>query len=157
MRRSTRLEPISAPSSKTSIIEAGCIQRSATNPRLSSKPNSANSKPSERTQPRLCHSNPVSQPRGAVQFTVPDLISAEGGITKFAHLLSLPVQTVAAWKARGSIHRRHWPLILAKCPDLTPSTLLDVHAGHEPDLGFAEARRALRGDEATAAASSRSA
>src|SRR5208283_9319 len=50
MRRSTRLEPISAPSSKTSIIEAGCIQRSATNPRLSSKPNSANSKASERTQ-----------------------------------------------------------------------------------------------------------
>src|SRR5271166_1911451 len=70
MRRSTRLEPISAPSSKTSIIEAGCIQRSATNPRLSSKPNSANSKPSERTQPRLCHSNPVSQPRGAVQTLV---------------------------------------------------------------------------------------
>src|SRR5271166_2306806 len=67
MRRSTRLEPISAPSSKTSIIEAGCIQRSATNPRLSSKPNSANSKASERTQPSLCHSNPVSQPRGAVQ------------------------------------------------------------------------------------------
>src|SRR5271157_5552859 len=67
MRRSTRPEPISAPSSKTSIIEAGCIRRSATNPRLSSKPNSANSKPSERTQPRLCHSNPVSQPRGAVQ------------------------------------------------------------------------------------------
>src|SRR5208337_3821262 len=71
MRRSTRLEPISAPSSKTSIIEAGCIQRSATNPRLSSKPNSANSKPSERTQPSLCHSNPVSQPRGAVQDPVP--------------------------------------------------------------------------------------
>src|SRR5208337_2593381 len=68
MRRSTRLEPISAPSSKTSIIEAGCIQRSATNPRLSSKPNSANSKASERTQPSLCHSNPVSQPRGAVQL-----------------------------------------------------------------------------------------
>src|SRR5208337_4920719 len=55
------------PSSKTSIIEAGCIQRSATTPRLSSKPNSANSKPSERTQPSLCHSNPMSQPRGAVQ------------------------------------------------------------------------------------------
>src|SRR5208337_4332988 len=33
-----------------------------------SKPNSANSKPSERTQPRLCHSNPVSQPRGAVHY-----------------------------------------------------------------------------------------
>src|SRR5271166_6873110 len=45
MRRSTRPEPISAPSSKTSITEAGCIQRSATNPRSSSKPNSANSKP----------------------------------------------------------------------------------------------------------------
>src|SRR5271165_7352607 len=68
MRRSTRPEPISAPSSKTSITDAGCIQRSATNPRLSSKPNSANSKPSERTQPRLCHSNPVSQPRGAVHY-----------------------------------------------------------------------------------------
>ena len=37
-----RPEPISAPSSKTSIIEAGCIRRSATNPRSSSKPNSAN-------------------------------------------------------------------------------------------------------------------
>src|SRR5260370_10666357 len=68
MRRSTRPEPISAPSSKTSITEAGCIPRSATNPRLSSKPNSANSKPSERTQPKLCHSYPVSQPRGAVQL-----------------------------------------------------------------------------------------
>ena len=48
-----------------------CIPRSATNPRLSSKPNSANSKPSERKQPRLCYSNPVSQPRGAVQYHVP--------------------------------------------------------------------------------------
>src|SRR5271166_2301406 len=78
MRRSTRPEPISAPSSKTSIIEAGCIRRSATNPRLSSKPNSATSKPSERTQPRLCHSNPVSQPRGAVHLIdlkLPELAS----------------------------------------------------------------------------------
>jgi hypothetical protein len=32
----------------------------------SSKPNSANGKPSERIQPRLGHSNPVSQPKGAV-------------------------------------------------------------------------------------------
>ena len=53
--------------SESSIIEAGCIPRSATNPRSSSKPNSANSKSSERTQPKLCHSNPVSQPRGAAQ------------------------------------------------------------------------------------------
>src|SRR5208337_3229286 len=75
MRRSTRPEPISAPSSKTSITEAGCIQRSATNPRLSSKPNSANSKPSERTQPRLCHSNPVSQPRGAVHTMSKPLVA----------------------------------------------------------------------------------
>src|SRR5271165_6255321 len=67
MRRSTRPEPVSAPSSKTSITEAACIQRSATNPRLSSKPNSAKPKLSERTQPKLCHSNPVSQPKGAVQ------------------------------------------------------------------------------------------
>src|SRR5271166_5439117 len=70
MRRSTRPEPISAPSSKSSIIEAGCIPRSATNPRSSSKPNSANSKSSERTQPKLCHSNPVSQPRGAAHYEI---------------------------------------------------------------------------------------
>ena len=63
----TRPEPISAPSSETSIIEADYIPRSATNLRLSSKPNSANMKPSERTQPSFCHSNAVSQPRGAVQ------------------------------------------------------------------------------------------
>src|SRR5260370_29018927 len=73
MRRSTRPEPISAPSSKASITEAGCIPRSATNPRLSSKPNSANSKPSERTQPKLCHSYPVSQPRaGESQMSMGD-------------------------------------------------------------------------------------
>src|SRR5208283_5968705 len=71
MRRSTRPEPISAPSSKTSTIEADCIPRSATNPRSSSKPNSAKPKPSERTQPKLCHSNPVSQPRGAVHLRDP--------------------------------------------------------------------------------------
>ena len=35
-------------------------------PRLSSKPNSANAKPSERTQPKPCHSNPASQSKGAV-------------------------------------------------------------------------------------------
>ena len=62
--------PISAFSSKTSITEPGCIPRSGTNPRLSSKPNSANSKTSERTQPRLCHSNTVSQPKGAVHICV---------------------------------------------------------------------------------------
>src|SRR5271166_5199062 len=60
MRPSTAPEPISAPSSKTSIIEADCIPRSATNPRLSSKPNSAKPKPSERTQPRLSLKSSVS-------------------------------------------------------------------------------------------------
>src|ERR1700751_3565386 len=68
MHPSMRPKSISAPSSKTSIIAADCTPRSATNPRLSSKPNCGNRKPSERTQPRLCHSNPVSQPRGAVQM-----------------------------------------------------------------------------------------
>src|SRR5271165_193160 len=71
MRPSTAPELISAPSSKTSIIEADCTPRSATNPQPSSKPNSANSKPSERTQPKLCPSNPVSQPRGAVHAVFP--------------------------------------------------------------------------------------
>src|SRR5271167_3663497 len=78
MHPSKKPGPISAPSSKTSIIEADCIPRSAINPRLSSKPNSANSKPSERTQPKLCHSNPVSQPRGAVQ---PGIAGAKPGET----------------------------------------------------------------------------
>src|SRR5271166_6613901 len=68
MRPSKRPEPTSAPSSKTSIIEADCTPRSATNPQPSSKPNSAKPKPSERTQPKLCPSNPVPQPRGAVHF-----------------------------------------------------------------------------------------
>src|SRR5271165_692222 len=68
MRPSKRPEPTSAPSSKTSIIEADCTPRSATNPQPSSKPNSAKPKPSERTQPKLCPSNPVSQPRGAVHY-----------------------------------------------------------------------------------------
>src|SRR5260370_40232766 len=44
------------------------MRRSATIPRLSSEADSANSKPSERTQPRLCHSYPVCRPRGAVQL-----------------------------------------------------------------------------------------
>src|ERR1700680_532278 len=65
---STRPEPISAPSSITSITDADCTPHSAINPRLSSKPNSAKSKPSERTQPKLCPSNPLSQTKGAVQI-----------------------------------------------------------------------------------------
>ena len=41
-------------------------------PQSSSKPNSANSKPSERTQPKLCHSNQLSQPKGAVHAYFPN-------------------------------------------------------------------------------------
>src|ERR1700686_1893289 len=70
---STRPEPISAPSSITSITDADCTPHSAINPRLSSKPNSAKSKPSERTQPKLCPSNPLSQTKGAVQHSTGDV------------------------------------------------------------------------------------
>ncbi len=67
---STRPEPASAPSSKTSIIEADCTPHSAIDPQPSSKPNSANSRPSVRTQLKPCPSNPVSQTKGAVQHPI---------------------------------------------------------------------------------------
>src|SRR5271165_5957255 len=100
MRPSTAPELISAPSSKTSIIEADCTPRSATNPQPSSKPNSAKPKPSERTQPKLCPSNPVSQPRGAVQsdFPVIDTSDTPNGVDPSPCAYSVCLRLMRIWQ-----------------------------------------------------------
>ena len=43
---------------------------------------------------------------------VPDLIEALGGSTRLAGNLNLPIATVGAWKARGSIPSRYYPSIV---------------------------------------------
>jgi hypothetical protein len=44
--------------------------------------------------------------------TVPDLIEAFGGSTRLAQKLNLPIATVGAWKARGSIPSRYFPTLV---------------------------------------------
>ncbi len=44
--------------------------------------------------------------------TVPDLIEALGGSTRLAGKLRLPIATVGAWKARGSIPPRYFPTLV---------------------------------------------
>lgn len=44
--------------------------------------------------------------------TVPDLIEALGGSTRLAGKLNLPIATVGAWKARGSIPTRYFPQLV---------------------------------------------
>jgi len=44
--------------------------------------------------------------------TVPDLIQALGGSTRLAGKLNIPIATVGAWKARGSIPSRYFPSIV---------------------------------------------
>jgi len=44
--------------------------------------------------------------------TVPDLIEALGGSTRLAGKLNLPIATVGAWKARGSIPARYFPQLV---------------------------------------------
>ena len=44
--------------------------------------------------------------------TVPELIKALGGSTQLAGKLNLPIATVGAWKARGSIPPRYFPTLV---------------------------------------------
>jgi hypothetical protein len=44
--------------------------------------------------------------------TVSELIEALGGSTRLAGKLNLPIATVGAWKARGSIPPRYFPTLV---------------------------------------------
>jgi hypothetical protein len=44
--------------------------------------------------------------------TVSELIEAFGGSTRLAGKLNLPIATVGAWKARGSIPPRYFPTLV---------------------------------------------
>ena len=44
--------------------------------------------------------------------SIPDLIDALGGNSELARAISVPVNTIGAWRFRGSIPYDRWPAII---------------------------------------------